>query len=90
MNLNYGGQRNMTIDERLERLAERHEALTQSVEMLTTDVRALTSDMNQMRTFMDEVLLATARLLSIAQEHERRNESRRVGWLKSPDNTYPQ
>jgi prefoldin subunit 5 len=55
----------MNIDERLEKLVERHEALTQSVEMLTTDLRAL-------RTLVSDIAEGTARLLHVAEVHERR------------------
>jgi hypothetical protein len=55
----------MTIDERLERLTGRHEALTQSVELLTQDVRKMSS-------VMDDTLVGIARLLHVAEIHERR------------------
>lgn len=55
----------MTIDERLERLTERHEALTQSVEMLTSDV-------TRMRGLMDDTMVGVARLVHVAEIHERR------------------
>jgi len=55
----------MNIDERLEKLRERHEALTQTVELLTRDIDAL-------RGFTQEIAEGTARLLHVAQIHERR------------------
>lgn len=54
----------MTIDERLERLTDRHEALTQSVELLTSDV-------TKMRGLMDDMMLGVARLVHVAEIHER-------------------
>ena len=55
----------MTIDERLEKLAERHEALTQTVELLTRDI-------DGMKSYINEIVQATARLLHVAQIHEHR------------------
>ena len=54
----------MDIDERLERLKQRQEALTQTVELLTSDIDAL-------RGFTQEIAEGTARLLHVAQIHER-------------------
>ena len=55
----------MTIDERLDRLVERHEALAQSVELLTKDVRELGK-------YVGDIAEGTARLLNIAEIHEKR------------------
>jgi len=55
----------MTIDERLDRLTERHEALTQTVELLTRDLQSV-------RDFSRDIADGTARLLHIAQIHEKR------------------
>jgi hypothetical protein len=55
----------MTIDERLDRLVERHEALAQSVELLTRDVRELGKYVGDIG--------GTARLLNIAEIHEKRS-----------------
>jgi hypothetical protein len=55
----------MTIDERLDRLTERHEALTQSVELL-----ARTSHEHSQQ--ITDIMEAAARLLHIAQIHEKR------------------
>ena len=55
----------MTIDERLDKLTERHEALTGHVELLT-------ADMNRMRGLMDDVMLGIARLVHVAEIHEKR------------------
>jgi ribosomal protein S15P/S13E len=55
----------MTTDERLERLTERHEALTGHVEMLT-------ADLTRMRGLMDEIMVGVARLVHVAEIHERR------------------
>jgi uncharacterized 2Fe-2S/4Fe-4S cluster protein (DUF4445 family) len=55
----------MTIDERLDRLVDRHEALAQSVELLTKDVRELGK-------YVSDIAAGTARLLHIAEIHEKR------------------
>ena len=55
----------MTIDERLEKLTERHEALTQTVEILS-------SDLQKTRALVDDIAVGIARLLNIAENHERR------------------
>ncbi|MBV9180848.1 MAG: hypothetical protein JO356_06010 [Acidobacteria bacterium] len=55
----------MTVDERLAKLVERHEALTQSVELLT-------KDLSELRDLVSEIAAGTARLLHVAQFHERR------------------
>ncbi|HZP25271.1 MAG TPA: hypothetical protein VFB04_17655 [Terriglobales bacterium] len=55
----------MTIDERLDRLVERHEALAQSVELLTKVVRELGK-------YVGEIAEGTARLLHVAEIHEKR------------------
>ena len=57
----------LTPDERLARLTERHEALTQHVEMLTQDV-------TRMRDIMDDLMTGIARLVHVAEIHERRIE----------------
>ncbi len=62
----------MTIDERLERLTERHEALTQSVELLTQDVRLLAQKVDKLGGVVDDTLVGIARLLHVAEIHERR------------------
>ncbi len=55
----------MTIDERLERLVQRHEALAETVELLTRDVRG-------MQGYIKDIAEGTARLLHVAEIHERR------------------
>jgi archaellum component FlaC len=55
----------MTIDERIAKLVERHEALTQSVELLA-------NDLNELRGLVTQVAEGTARLLHVAELHERR------------------
>ena len=55
----------MDIDERLERLAQRHEALTQSVELLT-------KDLSDMKVLVNDIAEGTARLLHVAEIHEKR------------------
>ena len=53
------------IDERLERLTERHEALTQTVELLT-------KDLSDMKVLVNDIAEGTARLLHVAEIHEKR------------------
>jgi archaellum component FlaC len=55
----------MDIDERLERLTQRHEALTQTVELLTKDLSA-------MKVLVNDIAEGTARLLHVAEIHEKR------------------
>ena len=55
----------MSIDERLERLTERHEALTQTVELLT-------KDLSDMKGLVNDIAEGTARLLHVAEIHEKR------------------
>ena len=55
----------MTIDERIAKLAERHEALTQSVEILT-------NDLSELQGLVSQLAEGTARLLHVAEIHERR------------------
>jgi archaellum component FlaC len=55
----------MNIDERLERLTERHEALTQTVELLT-------KDLSDMKVLVNDIAEGTARLLHVAEIHEKR------------------
>ena len=55
----------MDIDERLERLTQRHEALTQTVELLT-------KDLSDMKVLVNDIVEGTARLLHVAEIHEKR------------------
>ena len=55
----------MEIDERLERLTQRHEALTQTVELLT-------KDLTDMKVLVNDIAVGTARLLHVAEIHEKR------------------
>jgi archaellum component FlaC len=55
----------MDIDERLERLTQRHEALTQTVELLT-------KDLSDMKVLVNDIAEGTARLLHVAEIHEKR------------------
>ncbi len=55
----------MNIDDRLEKLAQRHEALAQSVELLTRGLA-------EMRGYVKDIADGTARLLHVAEIHERR------------------
>jgi hypothetical protein len=57
----------MTTDERIEKLTERHEALTQTVELRLAENR-------QRDRRMGEVMEGIARLLHVAEIHERRIE----------------
>jgi hypothetical protein len=66
----------MTIDERLALLLERHEALTQSVELLTRDVHEMRAHFReqaqQTNTLISDMAVGIARLLNVAEVHERR------------------
>ncbi len=55
----------MNIDERLERLTQRQEALTQTVELLT-------KDLSDMKGLVNNIAEGTARLLHVAEIHEKR------------------
>jgi len=55
----------MNIDERLERLTQRHEALTETVELLT-------KDLSDMKVLVNDIAEGTARLLHVAEIHEKR------------------
>jgi hypothetical protein len=55
----------MDIDERLEWLAQRHEALTQTAELLT-------KDLSDMKVLVNDIVEGTARLLHVAETHEKR------------------
>jgi archaellum component FlaC len=55
----------MDIDERLERLTQRHEALTQTVELLA-------KDLSEMKILVNDIAEGTARLLHVAEIHEKR------------------
>lgn len=53
------------IDERLDRLTARHEALAESVELLTRDLHT-------MKSLVQDIAEGTARLLHVAEIHEKR------------------
>jgi archaellum component FlaC len=55
----------MHIDERLERLTQRHEALTQTIELLA-------KDLSDMKVLVNDNAEGTARLLHVAEIHEKR------------------
>ena len=55
----------VTIEERLEKLTARDEALTQTVEVLT-------HDLHEMKGLVNDIALGTSRLLSVAENHEKR------------------
>ncbi len=44
--------------------------VTQTVELLTYDVRELTQDLHEMKGLVNDIALGTARLLSVAENHE--------------------
>jgi hypothetical protein len=56
-------------DRRIERLRERHEALAESLELLSNDVHG-------MQALVKDIAEGTARLLHVAEIHERRLERR--------------
>jgi hypothetical protein len=58
----------MTMEQRLDRLTERHEALTQTVELIAAENR-------ERDRRMGEIVEGAARLLHVAEIHERRLES---------------
>jgi len=69
----------MTIDERIERLAERHEALAQSVEILRDTVHETSAaversagTVNALGGMMEKLLGAMKALADTALDHERR------------------
>ncbi len=62
----------MTIDERIERLTERHEALAQSVELLAAENRQLAVENRQRDRRLGEIMEGLARLVHVAEIHERR------------------
>jgi hypothetical protein len=55
----------MDIDERLVRLTQRHVALRQPVELLT-------KDLSDMKVLVNDIAEGTARLLHVAEIHEKR------------------
>jgi archaellum component FlaC len=65
----------MTIDERLEKLTERHEALTQTVELMALENRERDKRFDKMENRVSEIMEGIARLLHIAEIHERRIEA---------------
>jgi archaellum component FlaC len=62
----------MTIDERIERLTERHEPLAQTVALLAAENRQTTAENRQRDKRMGEIMEGIARLLHVAEIHERR------------------
>ena len=62
----------MTIDERIERLVERHEALAQTVALLATENRKIAADNKQRDRRLGDIMEGLARLLHVAEIHERR------------------
>ena len=69
----------MTIDERLEKLTERHEALTQTAELMALENRErdnrFDERMGKTEDRVVEIMEGIARLLHIAEIHERRIEA---------------
>src|SRR5271165_1374355 len=64
--------RQMTIDERLERLTERHEALTQTVELVGHLQQKNEEALAKNEALMARVIESIDRLARIAQAHEQR------------------
>ena len=69
----------MTFDERINRLTERHESLTQSLELLARQVQDMrevvmevAEDHENLKTLVTDIAEGTARLLHVAEIHERR------------------
>ena len=62
----------MSIDERIERLTERHEALAQSVEILVAENRQIAAENRKRDQRLGEIMEGIARLLNVAEIHERR------------------
>jgi chaperonin cofactor prefoldin len=62
----------MNIDERLEKLTQRDEALSQSVELLVRQSHETDRRLNKMTEFINQIAEGTARLLHVAEIHERR------------------
>jgi len=69
----------MTIDERLEKLTERHEALTQTAELMALENqerdKRFDERMGKTEDRVVEIMEGIARLLHIAEIHERRIEA---------------
>jgi hypothetical protein len=61
----------MTFEERLQRLAERHEALAQSVELLAAENRQMAAENRERDRRLAEIMEGVARLLHVAEIHER-------------------
>lgn len=65
----------MTFEERLGQLTERHEALTQTVELLVAEQRQIAAEMKdgfrKRDREMEQVMEGMARLLHIAEIHDR-------------------
>ena len=55
----------MAVDERLDKLTARHEALTETVELMTNELHML-------QRLVADIGVGTARLLHVAEVHERR------------------
>ena len=62
----------MTIDERLDRLVVRHEALTESVLLLVEQSKQHDKQIGQLATLVTQIAEGTARLVRMAELHERR------------------
>ena len=61
--------REMTIDERLEKLKERHEALTLTVELIAAMQRDLTRDVQSLRTITQQDAEKIRNLARTAEIH---------------------
>ncbi len=62
----------MNFDERIDRLTERHEALTQTVELLARQVQDVAKQLHDVSGIVTDIAEGTARLLNVAENHERR------------------
>ena len=60
------------FDERINRLTQRHEALTQSLEPLSRQVQDMREDQRKLQSLVFDIAEGTARLLNVADSHERR------------------
>jgi predicted nuclease with TOPRIM domain len=64
--------REMTIDERLEKLAERHEALTQTVELMAAENRAGFARLQQVEQILGHMAQSMDTLARVVELHEHR------------------
>ena len=67
----YTDGKNMTIDERIERLAERDEAIAKSIETLATENRQIADENRYRDRSFREIMECIARLVATAEIHDR-------------------